>query len=76
MVREEVYATALERRVIPSDYTYSPGLAYKWSLMHTVTSLTKGWFAQFCAENIGELFLADVDYVSIHRNNSDKLILL
>lgn len=75
-VREEVYATALERLVIPSNYTYSPRRAYAWALRRTVTSLARGWFALFIAENLDKLWSPDVDYVQVHRDNSDKLILL
>lgn len=75
-VREEVYATALERLAIPSNYTYSPRRAYAWALRRTVTSLARGWFALFIVENLELLWSPDVDYVQVHKNNSDKLILL
>lgn len=75
-VREEVYATALERLVIPSDYTYSPRRAYAWALRRTVTSLARGWFALFIVENLEAVWSPDVNYVQIHKSKSDKLILL
>lgn len=75
-VREEVYATALERLVIPSGYTYSPRRAYAWALRRTVTSLARGWFALFIVENLEKVWSPDVDYVQVHKNKSDKLILL
>lgn len=76
LVREEVYATALERLVIPSEYKYSPRRAYAWALRRTTTSLARGWFARFIAENIEKLRQPDVDYVRVHKDNSDKLIRL
>lgn len=76
MVREEVYATALERKVIPAGYKGSARAAYAWSLMHTITSLTKGKFALFCVLHLDELWAPDVDYVQVHKDNADKLILL
>lgn len=73
MVREEIYATALERKIIPSDYTASAGAAYNWTLRKTITSLTKGWFALFVVENFKDLTRADVDYVKRHKANSHML---
>ena len=73
MVREEVYATALERKIIPSDYSFSPGAAYNWTLQKTITSLTKGWFALFVVENFKDLTKADVDYVKRHQDNAHML---
>jgi hypothetical protein len=76
MVMEEVYATALERIIIPSNYTASPRRAYADTLQRTVTSLTKGWFALFCAEHLDELWAPDVDYVQRHHDKADRLVLL
>ena len=41
-VREEIYATALERILIPGNYLGSPSAAYWWALRRTATSLFKG----------------------------------
>jgi len=76
LAREEVYATALERIIIPSDYKESPLRGYRWALEKTVTSFSKGWFPLFMVENIRHLLRPDIDYVSKHLANSDKLILL
>lgn len=76
LAREEIYATALERLVVPSDYTYSPRRAYAWALRRTTTSLARGWFALFIAENLEHLWKPDVNYVQVHKDNSDKLIKL
>lgn len=74
LYREEVYATALERLVIPSGYTYSPRRAYAWALRRTITSLTKGWSSLFLIENYDVMRKPDVDYVKVHLANKDKLI--
>lgn len=74
LFREEVYATALERIVIPQDYQVSPGFAYHWALRRTITSLTKGKSARFVAENYDRFHRPDMDYVSHHRRNSRFLI--
>lgn len=78
LVREEVYATALERKVIPSGYTESPLRAYRWALEKTVTSFSKGWFPYWVVTNIhkGDLTRPDVDYVARHGENANRLILL
>lgn len=74
LVREEVYATALERLVIPSEYTYHPRAAYWWALTKTITSFSKGWFPLFIVENIDELWKPDIDYIARHKSNSSVLI--
>lgn len=76
LAREEVYATALERIIIPADYRESPLRAYRWALEKTVTSFSKGWFPLFMVENIRYLLKPEIDYVSRHKANADKLILL
>lgn len=74
LFREEIYATALERIVIPSDYTASPRRAYAWALRRTITSLTKGWSARFLVEHYDVLRTPDHDYVKHHRQNAGHLI--
>lgn len=76
LYREEVYATALERFVIPSDYTISPRLAYSMALQKTITSLTKGWSARFMVENYELFRKPDMDYVAHHKSKAHKLIRL
>jgi len=76
LVREEVYATALERQVIPSGYHASPKAAYAWALRKTITDFSKGWFPLFIVLNYSELSSPDVDYVRIHLENKDRLVLL
>lgn len=72
--REEIYANALERRVIPQNYKGSPTAAYAWAVQQTITSLSKGWFSLFCALNYDELRVPDVDYVQRHLDNAHVLI--
>lgn len=73
LFREEVYVTALERKVIPSGYTASPRLAYGWALRRTITGLTKGRSSRFMRENFTEFRSPDSDYVARHRENSHYL---
>lgn len=74
LFREEVYATALERIMIPKDYGYSPRAAYAWALRRTITSLTKGWSSRFMAENYGIFRDMEHDYVARHKSRAHLLI--
>lgn len=81
MFREEIAATALERWLIPTNYKFSPGLAWKLGLKKTITSLTKGKSALFLVENFREFMLPydDIDdepYLIRHLRQKDKLIKL
>lgn len=73
LFREEIYATALERWVIPRDYEISPKLAYAWALRKTITSLTKGRSALFMIQNYKTFRDPDMDYVAHHLANAHYL---
>jgi hypothetical protein len=73
LFREEIVATALERWMIPTNYRFSPGLAYKLALKKTITSLTKGRSARFIVTNFDQ-FYKPHDYMSIHMAKRDKLL--
>ena len=73
LVREEVYATALERYLIPEDYRGSPRAAYVKALRKTATSLFKGEWALFLMLNVDKLLRPDVDYIRRHKDNIHKL---
>lgn len=54
LFREEVYATALERWLVPAwvkGREFSPTMAYMWALRKTITSLTKGQSSLFMIRN-------------------------
>ena len=74
LFREEIYATALERKVIPSNYEVSPRWAYDWALRRVITSLTKGWSATFIADNYALFRKPDVPYVDVHKSKSHLLV--
>jgi hypothetical protein len=75
-IREEVYATALERWVIPMDYRISPRMAYARAMKKSITSLFKNEWALFIILNYKDLYKPDFDYVAQHKSKSHKLILL
>jgi hypothetical protein len=62
LFREEIYATALERIVIPRSYRVSPGYAYHWALRRTITSLTKGRTSRWLIENFKDFKEASDPY--------------
>lgn len=76
LVREEVYATALERVLIPKEYSHNQKAAYNYALTQTITSYTKGWFPKFIIDNYNDLRKPDRDFVAWHLENKDKLILI
>ena len=73
LFREEIYATALERWVIPADYRCSPRWAYARALRKTIVSLTKGWSSRFLIENFDAFRKPDIDYVKHHKSKSHLL---
>jgi hypothetical protein len=73
LFREEIAATALERWMIPRNYKFSPGLAYKLALKKTITSLTRGRSARFIVSNI-EDFIKPHSYMELHNAKRDRLI--
>lgn len=76
LVREEVYATALERILIPNNYGGSPSAAYSWALRRTITSLFKNEWALFVVLNYDRLARPDCDYKQRHLDNKNMLIRL
>lgn len=73
LVREEIYATALERKLIPHVYKGSPRAAYHWALRRTATSLFKGEWALFLMLNLDELMKPDCNYMARHLESTQKL---
>lgn len=73
LVREEIYATALERILIPNDYQGSPRAAYHWALRRTATSLFKGEWALFLMLHLDTLMKPD-DYLARHFAGRHHLI--
>lgn len=74
LVREEIYATALERILIPNNYKGSPRAAYVWALRRTVISLFKGEWALFVMLHLDRLMAPDCDYMQRHLDNQHRLI--
>lgn len=75
LVREEIFATALERRVIASggkDWR----VGYQWALEKTITSFSSGWFPLFIVLNFNQLHLAPFNYYDKMMENKNKLVLL
>ena len=76
LVREEIYATSLERHIIPSDYKMNYVHGYRKALQQTITSFWKGKWALYAALNLRNLVNPELDYVALHKKNSERLIKL
>jgi hypothetical protein len=75
LVYEELFATALERVILPGNLV-SYRSAYKWALKQMLTSMSKGWFALWIAEHLSDLWICPTNYLKLHQENADKLVLL
>jgi hypothetical protein len=61
---EETYVLALERSQIPFGDLWSPKKSFDMALMKVCTSITSGWFREFCWEHYDEIqSLYDPEYV-------------
>lgn len=75
LVQEEIWVTALERFLIPSDFTYGSNLAYFNSFKKLVTTMSSNWFKQWIIDNVDKLVKnKDWTFVQkakkfIHNNN-------
>lgn len=68
LCREEIYVTALERFLIPSDFRTSRRSAYMGACRLLVTSMTKGWFPKFLVMNWSDLVKPDEhDFVGLFK---------
>lgn len=74
LCREEIYVTALERFLIPSNFTRSLLVAYRGACRLLLTSMTKGWFPKFIAANWYELCRPDDhDFVGLFHKRKDAI---
>ena len=68
LCREESYVTALERILIPSEFTKSRKFAYIEAIKCLLTSMTSGWFPKFIALHWYLLYdLDDHDFVALFK---------
>lgn len=76
LTKEEVWVTALERYLIPSDFTDSPKLAYAKSLKKLITTMSgggaKGWFKLFMIDNFDKLYKNDDESYIERFKNAEK----
>jgi len=65
LVQEEIWVTALERYLIPSDFTAGDKLSYSKSLKKLITTMSSGWFKMFIIENYHLLYSSnDKQYIT------------
>lgn len=61
---EEAMVLALERSQIPNDFKINPKKSFDMALEKVCTSITSGWFREYCWENYSNIqSLYDVNYV-------------
>lgn len=64
LVKEEVWVTALERFLIPSNFTCGQMIAYMRSLKKLATTMSSGWFKFFILDNYDKLCInRDKSYI-------------
>lgn len=76
LVQEELYVIALERVLIPNQYRGNIRVAYAWALRRMITSLSKGWFAQWIVLHYDQLRTCPLNYKELHLQNKERLIVL
>lgn len=72
LVQEEVFATALERKVIPGLLPWKH--AYMWALRKLITSFSKGWFPLWAVLHFDELRTPPFNYHDVMLTNQHKLV--
>lgn len=72
LIKEEIYVTALERWIIPSDFDYSGGKAYTQSLRKFVTTMSSGWISLWMIDNFKDIKSNDFDYISKFKENESN----
>ena len=73
LVQEELFATALERKVIDDEGKFWRS-SYQWALMMLITSFSKGWFPLWVVTHINEIKNPPFNYYDLMMKNSHKLI--
>ena len=67
--REEIYVLALERILIPNNFSSCEHQAYRITLKNLVTKMSTKWFPTFIADNYNYLYKFDVNYMKKFLNN-------
>lgn len=73
LVQEEIFATALERKVITQN-GQGWKQAYGWALVKLITSFSKGWFPLWVVLHFDELKSAPFNYYHKMQKNAHRLI--
>lgn len=71
-VAEETYVIAIERFMVPSNWTHYTKLSYIKALQKVCTTLTSGWFRDFAIDNYPQI----INLFDIDKFNNAKLVLL
>lgn len=71
-VAEETYVIAIERFMVPSNWTHYIKLSYIKALQKVCTTLTSGWFRDFAIDNYPQI----IELFDENKFNNTKLVLL
>ena len=63
---EESYVLALERSLIPNDFKPDPKKAFDMAIMKVCTSITSGWFREWCWEHYDDI-VSNYDDIYLDR---------
>jgi hypothetical protein len=70
---EEIYVLALERSQIPFRGKTDPKKSFEMAAMKVCTSITSGWFREFCWENYDAIIKAyDENYATKFWEKVDR----
>jgi hypothetical protein len=73
LAKEEIFVTALERYLIPTDFRYNRRKAYNESLRKFVTTMSTGWMSYFLIDNFQELLYKQERYDELFLKNKNKV---
>lgn len=75
LAKEEIFVTAIERFLVPSDFKFSAHRAYWLSLKKFICTMSSGKMTRFLIDNFSKLAKNNDDYVAKFKQNKHKLIL-
>lgn len=70
LAKEEIYAIALERYLLPYEFKACTVNSYQRALRKVVIELSKGWFPTFIVDNYDKMYKMDFDYAKKFREVS------
>lgn len=72
LIKEEIFVTALERWLIPSNFETNAGVAYLRAMQKFMTTMSTGWIAFWMIDNFALFNKPDLSYVEKFKQNEQK----